>query len=121
MSLPWVRLDSHYYANPKVLALSAAGKHRALHVYVCGLAYSGGTGSDGFIPREALILFGAKAPEAKTLVDAGLWTALPGGWTVNGWHDYQPTSGEHEARSKKAKEAAAKRWSKAELRAVKDA
>lgn len=119
MSLPWVRLDSHYYANPKVLALSTSGKHRALHLYVCGLAYSGGTGTDGFIPKESLLLFGGKPSDAKDLVDGGLWTACPGGWEINGWHEYQPSSAEHEKRRAKAKEAAAKRWSAEQLKAVK--
>lgn len=111
--LPWVRLDTQFSTNPKVLALVEGKAFRALFVYSCGLGYSGAHGTDGFIPASALpFLHGTKGDAAK-LVEVHMWVPCPGGWDINGWADFQPSSEEHAERRKKAKEAAYIRWGKA--------
>lgn len=113
MPLPWVRLDTAFPRNHKVVALLSHRNHRAVLVYLFGLAYAGEQGTDGFIPRETLILLRARSADAHALVNVGLWHEEPGGWQINDWAEFQPTSAEQRARSQKARDAAAVRWAKA--------
>lgn len=110
MSLPWVRLDTGFADNPKVLGLVADRKHRAVLAYLLGLAYSGKHELDGFIPRGALSVIHATAGDARSLVDARLWHATDGGWLINGWDEFQISSEESQRRRDKAQKAAMKRW-----------
>jgi hypothetical protein len=111
--LPWVRLDSAFPWNPKVVALTLEKDgHRALAVYCCGLAFSGSQGSDGFIPFHMLNLIHGRQADAKKLVDHGFWIPEKGGWSINGWGEKQPSTEEHALRRKRAQEAAAARWNK---------
>lgn len=107
----WVRLDTAFPRNHKVLALLAQKEgHRALVVYVCGLSYSGEQGTDGFIPAEALPLLHGRVADARRLVEVQLWHAQVGGWVINGWHDFQPSTKEMQERSVRARSAAQVRW-----------
>lgn len=110
MGLPWVRLDTQFPQNPKVLDLVADGKWRAAFVYVTGLTYAGAHGTDGYLPSACLpFIHGTKAA-ATDLVKAGLWHIDVGGWNINGWNDFQVSDEEARTRSEKARQAALKRW-----------
>lgn len=89
MGLPWVRLDTQFANNPKIVRLIARKKYRAAFAYVAGIAYSGAHGSDGYIPEDCLFLVHATKADAKDLVDAGLWKLAPAGWDINGWDEFQ--------------------------------
>ena len=52
--LKWVRLDTAFPDNQKVLHLVEDNAWRAIANYTFGLAYSGRQGNDGFIPKPAL-------------------------------------------------------------------
>lgn len=108
--LEWVRLDTAFPRNPKILALVELKAFRAVTCYVAGLAYSGEHGLDGFIPRSALPFLHAGQREARQLEDVGLWQWTEGGWDVHDWHDYQPTAQEAQDRRDRARAAAEKRW-----------
>lgn len=112
--MQWVRLDTAFPRNHKVLELLAEKDgHRAVTAYVCGLAYAGEQGQAGFIPRSALGLCHARPRDAARLVEVGLWIDdAGGGWLINGWDEYQPSSDEMKARSAKARIAARARWEK---------
>ena len=113
MALPWVRLDTQWFANPKFLALVADRKHRAITAYFAGLAWSGSQGQAGFVPRGALGMIHATPKDAADLVSVSLWHAdSSGGWRINDWNEYQPTNEEHEKRSQRARAAAEIRWGK---------
>jgi hypothetical protein len=110
MGLPWVRLDTQMPSNPKVLELTSAGKWRAAFVYVASLAYAGSHGTDGYIPDTCLPFIHASKQTAVELVKVGLWHQDVGGWSINGWADFQVCDEEAKARSDKARKAALKRW-----------
>jgi len=114
MPLPWVRLDTSMPDHPKILDLIDSHKdgRAAAFVWVCGLAYSGKHGTDGFIPRGALSRCNGRANDAKLLVAAGLWKDEGVGWTIHGWDEYQESTEETKARSEKARNAAFIRWGK---------
>jgi hypothetical protein len=106
MGLPWVRLDTQFPSNPKILTLIAAGKYRSAFVWTASLAYSGAHGTDGFIPTRALPFLHATKANARDLVDVGLWIETIGGWLINSWDEFQPSNAETQERKKRAIEAA---------------
>ena len=112
MGLPWVRLDTQFSTNPKVLHLVEDKAWRAISVYICGLGYCGVHGTDGFIPSAALPFLHGTRRDAEQLIGIGMWMPTPGGWNVNGWSDFQESSDETAARRKKAQAAAEARWRK---------
>lgn len=111
MSLSWVRLDTAFPFNPKLLALLTEKEgHRAALVWVCSLAYSGAQGSDGFITIEALPFVHARPIDAERLVLHGFWMPQPGGWLINGWDEKQQSTEETKQRRRRAQALAAARW-----------
>lgn len=83
MGLPWVRLDSNITIHDKVVPLLAKKDgYRAFTVYVCGLAWSGGAGTDGLIPKDMLPMLHGLPRHAEMLVDGRLWEYAEDG---NGW------------------------------------
>ena len=111
MPLPWVRLDTAFPYNPKLLAMVAEKDgHRAGLVYVCSLGYSGAHGTDGFIPKEALPFIHGRPVDADRLVRHSFWHEQSGGWLINGWTEFQESNAETQERRKRAQDAAHKRW-----------
>lgn len=108
----WVRLDVGFARNPKVLELVSEGPagYRAALVYVCSLGYCGEQGSDGYIPRHALIHIHGRPKDADLLVTHRLWQANGTGWHIRDWAEFQPTSEEERARGRSARKAACVRW-----------
>lgn len=86
--MAWFKVDDRFYSHPKVLGVPM----RSLGLWVLAGAWSADQLTDGFIPKTALpMLNGAKAADAKPLVDAGLWVVVDGGWQFHDWHDMQPS------------------------------
>lgn len=110
MGLPWVRLETGFPHNPKIIALAADRRWQAITLYVSGLAYSGEHGTDGFIPHHCLSFIHGTPRVADQLVQVSLWRPRPGGWDINGWEEFQFSSAEHKARSDRARAAAEIRW-----------
>lgn len=72
--LQWVRLDSNLHAHDKILRLKAERDGwRAIVVYVQSLGWSGGHGTDGFIPRHVLTILDATDRVCQLLVQVRLW------------------------------------------------
>ena len=111
MALPWVRLDTGFSQNPKILHLIEDKKWQAVTVYVAGLGYSGQQGTAGFIPFSAIPFIHGTKKTAENLVEVGLWVPAQGGYDINGWAEFQPTDEDAKKRRDKAKHAAAVRWS----------
>jgi hypothetical protein len=117
MGLPWVRLDTQFASNPKFLYLVEDKRYRAILVWMAGLAYCGGHGTDGFIPRGALPLLHGNSTDAAALVEVALWEESLGGWQIHDWSEFQLSTEEMDVRRKRAQLAAEKRWRKNEGRA----
>ena len=110
MSLPWIRLDTQFATNPKVLELVENKAFSALFTYVCGLGYAGSHGTDGYIPASALPFIHGNKRQAQQLVNVGLWLNAPCGYDVNDWAEYQQSSVESQKRRQTAQLAALARW-----------
>jgi hypothetical protein len=88
MALPWVRLDSNIASHDKILALVAdpsSVRWQAFSSYVCSLGWSGGQGTDGYIPTYALQSVHGNAKTARLLVKYGLWDEAIGGFQIRNY------------------------------------
>lgn len=112
MGLPWVRLDTSTFDNPKYLILFGQKRFRAVVVQISAMAYAGKHGTGGFIQREVLPLLQARQIEMDQLVEARLMDPVPGGWQIHDWDDLQLSTDEITKRREHAQRAAAARWSK---------
>jgi len=118
MGLPWVRLDTQFPSNPKVLELVAKKQQPAAFAYLCSLAYAGQHGTDGYIPAYALPFIHATNQIAKQLVDVGLWHPAPGGWDINGWDEFQVSDEAARKRRERAQKGGIARAQKAAREAL---
>lgn len=100
--MSWVKLDDGFSEHAKVLRAGADG----LALWVCGLAYCNRQPArDGFIPTEKVaLLYPVSRPKQATarLVEVGLWEAVPGGFRVHDYHDFQPASDDLRAQRREA-------------------
>lgn len=124
--MPWFRLDDSFHSHPKVIA---AG-NEAVGLYVRSGTYAAQHLTDGFIPEEIAVLYGALAPGsrpnprtgkpealAETLVKTKLWHRTRGGWTIHDYLDYNPSREAVEnERTQKAERQ--KRWRDSRRRRV---
>ena len=93
--MSWAKLDDQFFDHPKARQVGKDG--RAL--YVAALCWTAGNLTDGFIASSDLQLVAAKAEvpgaaTARRLVTAGLWAAVPTGWLIHDYHDYNPSGDE---------------------------
>lgn len=116
MGLPWVRLDTQFASNPKILELATSKRWRSAFVYVAALAYSGQHSTDGYLPDTCLPFIHATSSDANALVEVGLWKPVVGGWEVNGWDEFQISDEAAKRRRERAQKGAAARWEKAKQR-----
>lgn len=90
----WVRLDTGYLRNPKVLDVSTA----AVLVHLASVLYSADQLTDGAVPAGALstLTSEARVPSnrgravADDLVDARLWVPNGRGWYVHDFDEMNP-------------------------------
>lgn len=108
--LQWIRLDTAFPANPKIMDLVDSGQHRAVVAHISMMCHVGRVGGDGYFSEGALRRYGITKKDAAALVDAGLWLPAPGGYQINDWAEYQVSDDAAQARSDKARRAAQKRW-----------
>ena len=95
MALPWVRLDTNIYAHDKMIGLlsdPSVKRHQAAVSYMFSLAWSGGTGTDGHIPRAVLPMIQGSAATARLLEKHGLWDETVGGWSIRNFDSRQELS-----------------------------
>lgn len=89
--MKFIKLGTRYYLAAPVLQLSADAEV----AFVRSKAYSGGEETSGFVPAPVLALLVRGYTPAKgrriaaELVQAGLWVAAEGGWTLPGWDEEQ--------------------------------
>jgi hypothetical protein len=124
MGLPWVRLDANIGTHDKLLALIHAHEPRtnrasertnrglaAAAVYMFGLAWAGGQGTDGYLPRAVLPYIHGSERTADLLEAAGLWDPddQSDGWWIHNFAGRQAIA-EIRERSEAARQAAKTRW-----------
>ena len=85
MALPWVRLDTNIATHDKILDLLAdpsPKRWQAAFSYCASLAYSGGHGTDGRIPKAALPFVHGNPTTASLLCKYRLWQARTADWVI---------------------------------------
>jgi hypothetical protein len=97
--VPWFRVDDSFHSHPKAIASG----NEAVGLWVrCG-TYAAEHLTDGFVPRDVVLLYGSTAL-AGTLVRTRLWHRARGGWTIHDYLDYNPSREAVENERKQAAE-----------------
>lgn len=92
MALPWVRLDSNIGSHDKVLQLlsdPSAKRWQAFASYMVALAWAGGQGTDGFVPKVSLPFVHGTEATARLLVKHRLWEEKLTGWQIVNYESRQ--------------------------------
>lgn len=117
MGLAWVRLDANIATHDKILHLIAdpsIAKWQAVSSYMFALGWSGGQGTDGFIPRAALPMVHGTAKTARLLEKYRLWTEATAGWQIVNFGERQQllavTEGKKAAQRAGALKTNCQRW-----------
>lgn len=109
--LPWIRLDTSFPDNAKIMDLVDRNQHRVVVAHVSMMCHIGKTGTDGYFPDGALRRYAITKKDANIAVDSGLWIPSPHGFALNDWDEYQfSDDAARIKRSEKARNAAQKRW-----------
>lgn len=87
--MAWVRLDDTFPEHPKVQTLPA----EAFVLYITSLCYANRNLTDGYLPAVAVQQMGRLKHKrlAQTLVMAGLWEVVRGGYRIHDYLHFQPT------------------------------
>jgi hypothetical protein len=117
MGLSWVRLDANIGSHDKILALltdPSAKKWQAFASYTTALAWSGGQGTDGFIPQTALSFVHGNTSTARLLVKYRLWEEGLTGWQIVNFAERQElalvTASKAEAKRMAGEKGNCSRW-----------
>jgi hypothetical protein len=84
----WVKLSARYYLDRAIAQIDDAGEV----MFTRALAYSGDQEEGGFIPAGMLHVFSRSRryeATARTLVVAGLWLPVRGGYQITRWEEWQ--------------------------------
>lgn len=92
--MSWVRTDDQMPRHPKIWPLSDA----AYRLHHHGLSHCAAYATDGLVSLsyiDTLTPAGRKArKQADELVAAGVWEAVPGGWQIHDYLEYQLSASE---------------------------
>lgn len=109
--LQWIRLDTTFPDNPKIMDLVDRNLHRVAFAHVEMMCHVGKTLTDGYFAEGALRRYAITKKDATIAVESGLWVPGRGaGFEINGWAEHNPVDDAAQARSEKARRAAEKRW-----------
>lgn len=117
MALPWVRLDANIATHDKILDLlgdPSPKRWQAAASYMFSIAWSGGHGTDGRVPKAALAVIHGTEATAKLLCAYRLWEPATGAWHIVNYSERQEldivTASKQEARRVAAEKANCSRW-----------
>lgn len=102
--MPWFKVDDTLALHMKTVKAGNA----AMGLWVRAGSWSMQTLTDGFVPDEIVPQLGT-IPQARRLVDVGLWDRLPTGYAFHEWEQRQPSK----ARVHQERAATAERQAKA--------
>lgn len=85
--MAWGKVDDKLYSSPKWMQVSKGGKA----LWVSALSWCMAQLTDGAVPKRTCSMLGASTQDARSLVEAGLWTETQDGYQFHDWLDYQPS------------------------------
>ena len=92
--MAWFKVDDKFHSHPKVIGVSL----RAIGLWTKAGSWASDQLTDGFVPAQMITILGGNSGDAKQLVQAGLWSAVEGGYSFHDWTDRNPTRKDVEER-----------------------
>jgi hypothetical protein len=112
--LPWVRLDANISTNVKIRRLlRQRNGARAYVLYTFALGWSGGHGTDGYVPDDMVGYLEGSDQLAKLLEDQRLWErADDAGWSIVNFAERQELAEVTQRKQQQKQRAICARWMK---------
>lgn len=103
--MPFFRVDDQIHSHPKVRRAGLA----AMGLWALAGSYAMAYKTDGFVPEWWVKSYPQAYPQARRLVESGLWTPSESpegepGWQFHDWSDYQETRDQIEAKRERTRE-----------------
>lgn len=98
-------LDERIWCHPKLAAVPKSSRW----IYVAGIAYSSGFGTEGSLSASQQKLIGGDAKDRRVLIESGVWEdAGAGAIRIHDWHDHNADRDEkrRQARERKRRQRA---------------
>lgn len=102
--MPWFRVDDTLSSHPK----SRAAGLPAMGLWALAGSYAAQYLTEGFVPEWYVLSWAQGKKHAASLVSAGLWVVVDGGWQFHQWDERQPSKEHVEAERMKTRERVAK-------------
>lgn len=108
--MSWFRMDNDFFHHRKIIDLPKDAK--LLHV--AAIAHASGNLTDGKLTagdlRVITALVQVNAKHAQTLIQAGLWDAIEGGYQIHDYLEYQQSADKVRAEREAAKNREPVKW-----------
>lgn len=92
--MPWVKVDDHFYCNPKVLQVGMPARG----LWITLLTFAGNNLTDGFIDKKIVRQLGGTAAQLRQLLAVGILEEIEGGYVIHDYLTYNPARADVEAR-----------------------
>lgn len=117
--MPWGKLDDSLYDHPKLDELAPAMRMQCVGLWAVAISWCNRRLTDGHVPTNRIRLLGGTTQQAEALVAVRLFDAVPGGYQVHDFLDFNDSR--EYVMARRAKDAArqqAARDAKQESQAV---
>ena len=108
--MTWAKVDDKLHSSVKWRRASRTARG----LWITALSWCADQANGGRVPADMLRMLDGKPADAASLVAAGLWDEVDGGWEFHDWADYNPDAAsvkaKREAESDGGKRGNHQRW-----------
>ena len=102
--MTWMKVDDGFHASPKLQSIPARHRFQAAGLWVIAGSWSSQQMTDGFVPDYMIEAWKPTRLTVESLVNAGLWERVRGGFAFRSWLEYNPSKEQTEREREASKE-----------------
>lgn len=102
--MTWMKVDDGFHASPKLQSIPARHRFQAAGLWVIAGSWSSQQMTDGFVPDYMIEAWKPTRLTVESLVNAGLWERVRGGFEFRSWLEYNPSKEQTEREREASKE-----------------
>ena len=89
--MTWFKVDDGFHTSPKLQSIPARHRFQAAGLWVVAGSWSSQQMTDGFVPDYMIEAWKPTRLTVESLVNAGLWERVRGGFEFRSWLEYNPS------------------------------
>lgn len=86
-----MKVDDKFHASEKLNSIPKRHRFAAAGLWAVAGSWVAGQETDGFVPDYMIRVWGPTQKTVESLVNAGLWKEIQGGYIFNSWLKYNPS------------------------------